>query len=238
MSEKLVTFREFSDPDVAGEFAAQLSAEGLVFSVENPPGLLDNIFIGTSSAPSIIIKLNPDDFPKAHKVLEDYYKKVVNLVDSDYYLFSFKDEELYELLSKPDEWGPFDYQLAQKILRERGKNIDNNALMRLSVERKTKLTEPVSAGISFYIIGYLFIVYGIYSFFYPYADINLIPYLFLTPFFSIVIGYFIFKSKKILPDGERVFSYMKKDRTRGMIMMYIGLIVFVLRMAKYISLSF
>jgi hypothetical protein len=238
MPEKLVTFHEFSDPDIAGEFAELLSSDGIDFLIEKPPGLLDNILIGTSSTPSIIIKLNPADFPKAHKVLENYYKKLVGLVNSGYYLFSFNNEELYEILARPDEWGPLDYQLAQKILTDRGKSIDNNALVRLAAERKIKLTEPASAGISFYIIGYLFIAYGIYSSLYPYTKINFLPYLFLTPFFSIVIGYFLFGSKKTLPDGERVFTYRKEDRSRGMIMMYIGILVFVIRMAIYMSLSF
>ncbi len=236
MPEKLVTFHEFSDPGVAGEFAEQLSSEGVDFLLENPPGLLDNIFVGTSSDPPIIIKLKPADFSRANNILKDYYKKLVDLVDRDYYLFDFKDEELHEILARPDEWGMFDYQLAQKILKERGKNIDNDFLLKLNAERKTVLTEPISAGISFYIIGYFFIAYGIYSSFFPFADINLLPYLILTPFFSIVIGGFIFKSKKTLPDGEMIFTYRKEDRRQGMIMMYIGLVVFVLRTAIYLSL--
>jgi len=223
MPEALVTFHEFSDPYIAGEFAEQLSSDGIDFLVENPPGLLDNTFIGTSSNPAIIIKLNPADFSRAHKVLEDYYKKQVDLVSRDYYLFDFKEEELYEILAKPDEWGLFDYQLAQKILRERGKTIDNNALLKLCAERKTVLAEPISSGVSFYIIGYFFIVYGIYSSIFPLTSINLVPYLFLTPFFSIVIGHFLFKSKKTLPDGEMVFAYREEDRKQGMIMMYAGM---------------
>ena len=236
MSEQLVTFHEFSDPYIAGEFAEQLSSDGIDFLVENPPGLLDNTFIGTSSNPVIIIKLRPDDFSRANKVLEEYYKKQVDLVGQDYYLFDFKDEELYEILARPDEWGLFDYQLAQKIFNGRGKTIANNTLLKLNAERKTVLAVPASSGISFYIIGYFFIAYGIYSSVFPFTNINLFPFLFLTPFFSIVIGHFLFKSKKTLPDGERVFTYRKEDRKRGMIMMYVGLIVFLVRTTIYMVL--
>lgn len=238
MPEELITFQEFSDPGVAGEFAEQLSSEGVDFLLEKPPGLLDNIIIGTSSDPAIIIKLRPADFSRAQNILQEYYTKRVDLVDKDYYLFSFKDEELKEILARPDEWGVFNYLLAQKILIERGENIDNNLLLKLNTERKVLLTRPIPAGISFYIIGYFFIAYGVYSSFFPFANINSIPYLFLTPFFSIVIGLFIFRSKKTLPDGERVFTYRKEDRTGGRILTYIGMVVFVIRTAVYISLSY
>jgi hypothetical protein len=41
-------------------------------------------------------------------------------VDPNHYLFHFTDEELFDLISKLDQWSMFDYSLATDILNERG----------------------------------------------------------------------------------------------------------------------
>ena len=238
MTERMVSFREFSDPEVAGEITRQLSSDGIAFEIEKTAALLDSTFIGTSSDPTIIIKLRPSDFSAALTILRNYYKKETDSVDRTYYLFEFNDDELLEILQKPDEWGPLDYELAQKILKERGRSIDGGILLKLNSERKTVLLKPATAGNSLYVVGYFFIAYGVYSSVFPYTKLSLLPFLFLAPFFNIVIGHLIYKSKKTLPDGERVFTFVEEDRGRGRIMMYVGWIVFIVRTARYIFLSF
>jgi hypothetical protein len=57
-------------------------------------------------------------------------------------LFNFSDEELFDHLAKPDEWLAFDYQLAQKILDERGKQVDKEFLNSLKKAKIETLAKP------------------------------------------------------------------------------------------------
>lgn len=46
----------------------------------------------------------------------------IEVVDKDYYLFSFTEIELEDLIQKKNEWSKFDFLLAKKILNDRGNN--------------------------------------------------------------------------------------------------------------------
>jgi hypothetical protein len=231
MQEELLGFREFLNEEDASELLSRLNEAGIFYKLDKTPAILDNTFIGNSSSPAITIQLRAGDFSKANEALAEYYKNQVDFVDKGYYLFSFTDDELKEILSKPDEWGVFNFQLARKILSERGKAIDDGKLGLLQQDRKTKLAQAETADISFYLAGYLFIVYGILST--VYISLNVIPYLFWLPFLSFIIGRYIAVSKKTLPDGERVYVYRKKDRRQGAILMYLGLAIFIYKTAWF-----
>ena len=62
-------------------------------------------------------KTSRTHFQRGHKALEDYYQTQLENVDKDYYLLSFSNDAMKEDL-KPDEWEHFDFQLAQKLLKE------------------------------------------------------------------------------------------------------------------------
>lgn len=48
----------------------------------------------------------------------------------------------------------------------------------------------------------------------------------LGGFLGIIIGYFLWTSKKTLPDGRKVYSYNQKDRMQGKYIFFIALIIF------------
>ncbi len=62
----------------------------------------------------------PFTFTRAHAVLEAFYEKQLQEVDPDYYLFAFTDAELLDILSKPDEWGHFDYSGVKLLSHHNG----------------------------------------------------------------------------------------------------------------------
>ncbi|GAA4072242.1 hypothetical protein GCM10022389_16930 [Flavobacterium cheonanense] len=47
----------------------------------------------------------------------------------------------------------------------------------------------------------------------------------LGGFFGIIIGYVLMRSKKNLPNGQRVYSYNTNDRQQGKMIFYIGIIL-------------
>lgn len=65
------------------------------------------------------VKLKKNGFKKADSLLFDESSKELDNVDKEHYLYNFTDEELFDILSKADEWNEFDYQLSQRILKDR-----------------------------------------------------------------------------------------------------------------------
>ena len=204
MPAQFLPFHSFPDPDLVIDFAEKLSDASIEFEIERVSSILADNIIGTSSAAGVIIKLRSKDFEKAHGVLSDYYKTQRDLVDKDYYLFGFTDEELYEILEKPDEWGYLDYQLASKILNDRGRGVDSSTLQKLKSERIKELAKPGKASSSLIILGYCFFIFAG------------IP--------SILIGRHIMRDKKTLPDGRVVSSFTEEDKKHGNRMTMLGII--------------
>ncbi len=69
--------------------------------------------------PEFTKKVTSDNFERVSEILDYVATKEIFEIDKSHYLFNFSDEELFDLLAKPDEWSAFDYQLAQKILDKR-----------------------------------------------------------------------------------------------------------------------
>lgn len=208
MPDKFETFLSFNNEDLALAAAEKLKESNINFVVEKSRQLLDSSIVGNILDLNIHIRLRPTDFLKAHKALEDYYKTQLDNVDSDYYLLSFSDFELKEILAKPDEWGYFDYQLAQKLLKERGHQVDDEMLDKLKEDRNRLLAQPDKASRILIFFGYCFIPFGL-----------------LVAFF---IGRHLFYSKRTLPSGDTVFSYREKDRRHGnRIMVITGILMMI-----------
>ena len=106
----------------------------------------------------------------------------------------------------PDKWGKFDYLLAQKILIDRGEVISNEQLMAFRQKRLEDLAQPDKRQIPWIIAGYIFSLLG--------------------GFLGLIIGWSLWKIKKTLPNGEKVYAFMYHDRVHGKIIFLIGIIIF------------
>lgn len=216
MSQELLTFQKFKDAEVAKEVAEKLADGGIYYETESEEKFFDPSFSVNSVKNNIALKLRPSDFIKANKILDDYYKSQINLVGSDYYLFDFTNEELQEILTKPDEWGHMDYQLAQVILKDRGKEINEVELASLKEERKQELSKPEKSQHWLVITGYFIAASS------PFWN-ELVR--FAGFFLAIIIGSILSSAKKTLPDGETVFMYAPTDRRQGKIIIIVAIIL-------------
>lgn len=201
------TFQKFSDEALLIEATEILKAHNIDFEVENTSATFDTTFSNSQIYPEFIIKLLPNDFEKAHQILDQATKIEIEQVEKDYYLFSFSDEELFEVISKPDEWSRFDFLLAQKIMKNRGKEITPYTLELLKNQRLKDLTQPEPSFKAWIIAGYVFALTG--------------------GILGIFIAYNLISTKKTLPNGEQVFMYSADDRRQGWIILIIGTIVLV-----------
>ncbi|QXP61760.1 DUF2452 domain-containing protein [Olleya sp. HaHaR_3_96] len=205
MNENYSIFRKFSSLEQASELKALLSKNGIESELADNVPPVDVTFAGNTLQNQIEVRLKQVDFKQAEKILEKDAENLINEIGRDYYLFEFTNEELYEILLKSDEWGDFDYSLVQKILTERGKPIDKDLLNSLKNERLKDLAKPEGNQKPWIIGGYAFA--------------------FLGGFLGLIIGYFLWTSKKTLPNGQKVYSYSANDRKHGKYIFYIGLII-------------
>jgi len=206
INEEFSLFKTFSDKNDALELVSLLDEHSILYKfIDNSPPV-DLSFSGDKLQKSFEIKIRKEDFETVRSLL--YFQVDVDLsdVDKDYYLLSFADEELYEIILKPDEWGEFDQILAQKILRSRNRPIDEKLIKQIQKQRIEELSSPEKSNRTWIYAGYIFSLLG-----------GLI---------GIFIGIILWTHKKTLPNGERVYAYIERDRLHGRNIFFIGLIFF------------
>lgn len=217
MIENFNVFRSFSTLAQAQELEALLNENNISTVLGDNIAPVDVTFSGSTLLNKYEVKISPFDFEKAEFIVEEEAGNLLDKIDKEYYLFSFTNDELYEVLIKSDEWNPFDYKLAQKILINRGEKVDAEMLDSLKKERLKVLAKPEENQKSWIIAGYLFS--------------------FLGGGVGIIIGYSLWSSKKTLPNGERIYSYKSEDRKHGKNIFIIGLIVFpILTIVKILNM--
>ena len=139
------TFQTFNDPGLASAIADKLKAQHIVCHVEKVEPLLEPSFFRNTVEPNIHLKVRVSDLDRANKVLEEHYKHQLQDVDPNYYLFSFTDTELLDIVAKPDEWGHFDYVLARELLAERGLPIPDETIRQMKQQRRRQLAQQSRA---------------------------------------------------------------------------------------------
>lgn len=205
MNENYSVFRKYPTLEQVKDLESLLNKNDIATEIADNIPPVDSSFSGSTLQNQYEIKIPLTDFEKAEKILDENAENLIDEVDKDHYLFSFTDDELYEILLKADEWNEFDYKLAQKILIQRGKSVDTELLKALKKQRIELLAKPEENQKSRIMAGYIFAILG--------------------GFLGILIGYSLWTSKKSLPNGQKVYSYNEKDRAHGKNIFYIGLIV-------------
>lgn len=202
MTEEYVIYQKFTDLQTAEAIALELTNNGIQNKLVNNVHAYVN-FIGYNPIDfAVAINIMPQDIPAADKILETYYRPIVDDIDPDYYLFNFSIAELKEIIAKPYEWGLLDYQLARKILAEKGEDISDSTVQQIKKTTIDELSvkEKVSAAKIF--TGYILAIF--------------------FPFFSILIGLGIINNRKILPTGEKFYIHPEDDRKHGKRMIIIS----------------
>lgn len=205
MEDEYTIFRKFPSIEEAQELETFLNNHNIETTIANNIPPVDVTFSRSTHLHEYEVEIKQKDFKNAEAILEENASNILDQIEKDYYLLNFTDEELYEILLKSDEWSELDYSLAQSILEDRGKTIDKSLLNSLKIQRLEDLAEPEGSQKPWIIGGYIFAFVG-----------GLI---------GLIIGYSIWTSKKVLPNGEKVYSYSEKDRKQGKNIIYIGLLV-------------
>lgn len=204
----LITFKSFNDKNIANEIAKILIDKGIECIVEDNSHFHNQVLAGTTFDNLINLKLRPESFNTAREVLHNYYKDVVEFTQKDYYLFNFTNEELQQVISKPEEWGEFNYQLSKKILNDRGIIINKEIVDSISENHSEAIFQKEEIKSGLIIQGYLYALLG--------------------GFGAIFLGYNLANSKKTLLNGKQMYTYNASDRRHGQRIYLIGCVSLIL----------
>jgi hypothetical protein len=204
---ELREYRQFYDEGSALEVGELFKKNGIDFDVFHEKQSLDSLYGDREFNNKFKLRIRPENFTKADELLIATIDKEIDTVDKSHYLFQFSDEELIELLSKPDEWNPLDIQLAKKILKERGKEVSDSTIEVLKQHRISELSKPEQSSKVWIYVGYILSLLG-----------GLI---------GIFMSYSIMTAKKTLPNGSKIYVYSSTDWKHGTYIFFLGVFMFI-----------
>jgi len=198
MNENFVEYRAYRDKRDAQDLIDILDDHKIEYILEDNSLPLDiNAVLGGGgdNMRLYVLKIDKKDFERVDAFEEECLKKEVENMDKDYYLYEYTDDELMEIILKKEEWNKFDYLAAQKILKERNKEINPELLTAINKLRVEDLSKPEESQKVMIYAGYFFAIIG--------------------GFIGFFIGLSLMYYKKTLPDGTVVYGFSEKDRKQG-----------------------
>jgi len=211
-SKDYLTYKTFYSEEEAAHWDKLLKEKGFDCYVEKQRGVMDKVYAGQYSGVETFLRLRNDQFVQADALMTELAVQNIGSVDADYYLYAFSDNELRDIISKPDEWNTQDVVIAKKILLERGQSLEKTETTVLA--RYNELMKPERLAIGFIILGYaVALAYG---------------------FFGAIFGAVVYNAKKKLPDGNKVIAFDSFSRNNGIAMMIIGTAVLGLVLWRYL----
>ncbi|WP_445457936.1 hypothetical protein [Flavobacterium sp. HNIBRBA15423] len=206
MSSSFVTYKKYPTSEQAKYITNLLTKHALANEYIENKASLDSNFSSTILN-DFEIKIEQKDFKKADEILLNDSKEYIKTLPEDYYLFSFSNNELIEVIQKKDEWNEIDYLLAINLLKNRGVEITSEDIEKTQKDRLSQLKKPEKSARSWIIVGYIIAMLG--------------------GLLGFIIGYVLLTQMKTLPNGERVYEYIESDRKHGKNILYVGIIFFI-----------
>jgi hypothetical protein len=197
--QTLETFASLSEAALLIEVLEQHQIEYLIEDRSADPALKDQ------AGQHIQLQVKTEDVEQVKQLLSEEADKALDSIEKDHYLYSFSDEELLGMFHKPDEWSRKDIALAQKILKERGKEINKEEIVTLRGKRFAQLREPEKADRVWILVGWIGALAG--------------------GVVGLIMGYHYWSFKKTDPDGNRFFGYDVQSRKTGYRMFVTGAVL-------------
>lgn len=142
MTEEFLIFQKFNSEKSAVDFGKLMEKNEIDYLIENISIKFDPILSNNEFGKEFCVKLQKSNFEKADKILSETSKIEIEKIEKDYYLLSFSDEELKDVIYKSDEWNKFDVELAHKLLKERGIELTTEQIKNIKKDRIIALSQP------------------------------------------------------------------------------------------------
>lgn len=156
---ELVSFRIYSNRNSAIDLSSLLKKNDIFNELIENKSSLDSSF-SSSLLDEYEVKIAQNDFVKAEKVLLNDLSGYLESLPKDYYLFSFLNNELLEIIERKDEWSDLDYLLANNLLKSRGVEVSNEFISEVNSKRIFELKKPEVSSKKWISVGYAFALFG------------------------------------------------------------------------------
>jgi hypothetical protein len=133
-----------------------------------------------------------------------------------HFLYEYTNAELWDVMSKPDEWNFDAVVIAKYLLESRGVEVSTAQLDFMKEDRLLKIRNPKKGNDAWMIVLLLlsFLVYV------P----NLAGWL-LTTLICFGMAYYFWKDVTIDPNGEKFYTFDSKTRIKGKAILILAVIV-------------
>jgi hypothetical protein len=212
MAEEFVNYKSFNDKAVAMELYEKLRQEGVPVEWESSVGIFDVSFANDEFMHLYYVKLRKQDFERADAILMEFVKQKNEKPKEGYYLYSFSNEELIDVLKNPLEWNEYDRYWAGRLLQERNIAVREEEFAYTKTENIDELRKPWKASKIWLLLPLVLFSWALYTvYFFPAA-------------LCIFIGAYIAFSKKTLPNGDRVRAFSDDNWFLGILVMVAGIL--------------
>ncbi|GGG36613.1 hypothetical protein [Hymenobacter glacieicola] len=206
------SYQRFPNVEVAQPLLQLLHQHNIPYETKLDQPRIDPSFAFNPTNSYFVVQLRPEDFDIARTLELDANDALTVSAAPDHYLFSFSDEELLDVLLKPDEWNSFDVALARRILRQRGHDVSPALTERLRQQRLQDLARPEPPQKAWILFGYAMALLG--------------------GIVAVFIGWHLYSHKKQLPNGQQVLAFQPRDRAHGLRIVVLGGVCFLLALAS------
>ena len=236
----LETFASNEEADALVALLQENAIEANVVSDANLGGDPLGLDFQNRGASSVIVRVHAGEIEKARRILEaGMQAAATDADDASLEMFqSFSDEDLLEVLKKPDEWNPENVMLARKILASHGKTYTETDLKRLFEERIEALRKPLevkNSSLAFAFFGCV-IALVVAALHFSYVGEAKFLYALLGGGFcaclSLIAGMNWCNRKKRLPNGEKVHVFEASFRKKAMVELIVAALSLVAVVAE------
>lgn len=208
-----VTYKKFNSLLETKEIVRVLEENNIDYFIENASPSYDITLSANHHQDEFRIRIHPDNFNLLDQLI---INELNELPEETHFIHTFSENELIEILKKPDEWSTEILYFAKNILAKKGVNIKNEELETWKNERIEFLKKPLKK---------------------PNKLIQTAIYLNIIGGFSgMFVGWYLHKFVRTLFNGERVFAYDENTRLVGKNLFKSGLAIhlfFVILLITY-----
>jgi hypothetical protein len=222
-----VTYKKVFDQSERDSFLELLTKNDIPFEVEDVLRNFNPAMTPRDGSIEMRIKIHPSNFDEVINIETEVLKPLLDQVDSDYYLFTFTEIELKDIIKNRSEWSLFDVLLAEKILLENGAFQTEKEIDVLKDETiNYNFEEKSVSSLQLIVIYFISIIVPLFGLLFGYILMVILPLL------GLILGYYFMSHKKTFPDGSQKYVYNKPSRLQGKIITFIAsfilLLIFIL----------
>ncbi len=199
------------------EIISLFKSNEIYYEVSSAGSIVDETIIGSRMFAKYTLKILPDDFKKANKLISESLESKELRIEDFKYLEDLDNNELLGIVENPGEWSIEAEIVARKILAKRGVQIDEQEIKNKREIKRLEFEKGKSVSTMIQLLYLVLIILGFYR-----SIILIIA--------GIGMGYYYSYGTRINEEGKKFYVYDEKARVNGKIILYIGVICFLVNL--------